>query len=371
MSIQPTRHLWILALVAGCNFIYGLEDTSLNADRDDDGVLDNVDNCPAIANPDQLDTSTLDNGGDACAQCPLQSGIDLDSDNYDDGCDRCLGPGRPVGEPLLDIDDDDIDDRCDPCIGRTSSFEIDFNQNGIGDGCEVCFEPKGEDTDQDGLDDACDKCLAGPPHDEDGDGIEDGCDNCPFDSNPDQLPANALIGDRCSSQIGARIERSLFDPFLVRDNFRWPGVTGAWTIQGGRAALTGIGSRTISTRWSGEFRLITRAQLSGNNDATNVMISIVGSVASHQCIVHRTGQVTFAGESVQMSRTDQPITIELYHSDANLVRPMRCVVTAGTQSVELTAELVTGKLRITLSGLGPYALEGVDLLTALPTPRPL
>jgi hypothetical protein len=67
-----------------------------NEDADRDGVLDGVDNCPTMRNPDQRDEDG-DGRGDACDDCPLsRPGAAIDAR----GCE----PGRP-GAPGSAFDD--------------------------------------------------------------------------------------------------------------------------------------------------------------------------------------------------------------------------------------------------------------------------
>lgn len=58
------------------NYLYNL---GLACDADGDGILDDVDNCPNVANTDQLDTDG-DGNGDTCD-------TDDDGDGFDDSCD--------------------------------------------------------------------------------------------------------------------------------------------------------------------------------------------------------------------------------------------------------------------------------------------
>ena len=64
------------------------------ADSDSDGFVDSVDNCPSIANPDQVDTDE-DGRGDVCDNCPLipnPDQLDANEDGRGDACD-----GLPAG----------------------------------------------------------------------------------------------------------------------------------------------------------------------------------------------------------------------------------------------------------------------------------
>lgn len=78
-------------------------------DADGDGVADVVDNCPAIANPDQLNTDGAADGGNACDD-------DDDNDGWLDVDDNCPLIANPNQE---DADNDGLGDVCDvpACTG--------------------------------------------------------------------------------------------------------------------------------------------------------------------------------------------------------------------------------------------------------------
>ncbi len=64
-------------------------DSGAIADRDGDGVPDDVDNCPDIPNPDQANEDG-DKFGDVCDPCPVEANdnpSDPDGDGVADGCD--------------------------------------------------------------------------------------------------------------------------------------------------------------------------------------------------------------------------------------------------------------------------------------------
>jgi hypothetical protein len=68
------------------------------SDLDTDGIVDQADNCPFVANPDQADLDK-DGVGDACDNCPRipnPSQHDADQDGLGDLCD----PDCPVLDPL-------------------------------------------------------------------------------------------------------------------------------------------------------------------------------------------------------------------------------------------------------------------------------
>ncbi len=57
---------FVLVFLAGCNPVFGLDPTRAvelpdagdpRIDEDLDGVLNDVDNCPGVANPEQVDLS--------------------------------------------------------------------------------------------------------------------------------------------------------------------------------------------------------------------------------------------------------------------------------------------------------------------------
>jgi len=71
------------------NMKYENDPCAVPPDTDGDGVLDAGDNCPSVANADQLDTDG-DFKGDACDNCPLISNPlqeNFDGDQWGDACD--------------------------------------------------------------------------------------------------------------------------------------------------------------------------------------------------------------------------------------------------------------------------------------------
>ncbi len=85
-------------------------------DTDGDFVADPCDNCPLVANNDQLDTDG-DGVGDVCDNCPTVANpgqADGDGDGVGDACDNCPADFNPA---QTDSDGDMIGDACDVCTG--------------------------------------------------------------------------------------------------------------------------------------------------------------------------------------------------------------------------------------------------------------
>jgi len=103
------------------NFI--LTSSTVEADSDDDGVLDGDDNCPDVPNADQADGDG-DGAGDACDGCPD------DAAKLDGGVCGC-------GAVDDDSDGDGVEDCIDNCPDDANPDQADSDDNGIGDACEA------------------------------------------------------------------------------------------------------------------------------------------------------------------------------------------------------------------------------------------
>ncbi|MEM8501232.1 MAG: thrombospondin type 3 repeat-containing protein [Pseudomonadota bacterium] len=133
------------------------------ADADGDGVLDENDNCPAVANSDQLDTDN-DGQGNACDNDDDADGVN------DDTPDNCrLTPNSDQA----DLDNDGVGDACD---GDTDGDGVDNNA----DNCPVTANADQADFDADTLGDACDA-------DSDGDNVTNESDSCSFTTPGDAV----------------------------------------------------------------------------------------------------------------------------------------------------------------------------------------
>jgi hypothetical protein len=88
LRTQASSLAWLVvaAMVTGCYEPADEPQASLD-DNDSDGIKNTVDNCPDIANPNQLDFER-DRIGDACDVCSLAPGdANGDADGVGDGCD--------------------------------------------------------------------------------------------------------------------------------------------------------------------------------------------------------------------------------------------------------------------------------------------
>jgi hypothetical protein len=101
-----------LAIVNNKNTAIVTKETAV-ADQDQDGVADALDNCPALANRDQLDT---------------------DRDRIGDVCDPVNNSAAPV---ITDQDQDGVADASDNCPALSNSTQLDSDNDRIGDACDT------------------------------------------------------------------------------------------------------------------------------------------------------------------------------------------------------------------------------------------
>jgi hypothetical protein len=164
------------AVLGGCNQIAPDDPPDPN-DTDGDGVPNDQDNCPGVANPSQTDTDG-DGQGNACDD-------DDDGDGVNDDEDNCPGINNPE---QADPDGDGQGNECDS----------DDDGDGVPDGQDNCAgvpNPDQTNTDGDADGDACDP-------DDDNDEVPDEQDNCPTASNPEQKDTDEDgAGNACDADI--------------------------------------------------------------------------------------------------------------------------------------------------------------------------
>ncbi|WBX77004.1 choice-of-anchor B family protein [Tenacibaculum ovolyticum] len=139
--IKSIIYLTLLLSIFSCTSTIKIDN-----DRDDDKIANTTDNCPDIANEDQLDTDN-DGIGNACDDDDDNDGIK----DIDDNCPLIANPDQ------LDTDNDGKGDVCD-------SAEADNDSDGIAntvDNCPDFANPDQKDSDNDGKGDVCDDTPTG------------------------------------------------------------------------------------------------------------------------------------------------------------------------------------------------------------------
>ena len=209
-------------------------------DTDSDLIPDSEDNCPQVANPEQLD-SDEDGVGDLCDEDlpPEDDPVykffrDADGDGYGDQNSFVEAETQPEGYVVngTDCNDEDssihpnatelcdeLDNDCDESIDEEVKLtffkdqdeddlgDIDQSKEACeappryvstsGDNCPEISNPEQVDFDLDDVGDVCDNCPITPNFDQldsDGDGFGDECDDCKLDAD-DDIDGDGICGD--------------------------------------------------------------------------------------------------------------------------------------------------------------------------------
>ena len=177
--------------------------TCHDVDRDQDGVMDSIDQCPFAVGlainhgcPD-IDGDGVVDGEDNCFSVANADQVDGDSDGVGDACDICPFIADPLEVDGLqpDEDFDRVGDACDLCLGDRTNDDDGDGVCGAVDNCRFTVNPGQKDTDGDGVGDFCDP-------DRDDDGVSNDRDNCPVVVNVNQEDADANgVGDVCDNGV--------------------------------------------------------------------------------------------------------------------------------------------------------------------------
>jgi hypothetical protein len=165
LCVDATCAPWVVPEAGEIEVVVGIRHFTVRigpADLDGDGVSDDVDDCPADADPDQADLDG-DLLGDVCDP-------DDDGDSVLDEVDNCPADADP---DQADLDQDGLGDVCDPDDDGDSVLDE-------ADDCPAEADPDQADLDGDLLGDVCDP-------DDDGDSVLDEADECPV------TPLDAIV----------------------------------------------------------------------------------------------------------------------------------------------------------------------------------
>ena len=170
-----------------------------STDSDGDGVADDVDNCPDLANADQANFDG-DFYGDACDPDDDNDGVADEDDAFPfNQAESRDTDGDGIGDNAdTDDDNDGQSDSDEATCGSDPKDASSSSPDNDGDGSPDCVDP---DDDNDGVNDDVDNCPSTANTDQadsDGDGVGDACDNCPTFANPSQADADGDgKGDTC------------------------------------------------------------------------------------------------------------------------------------------------------------------------------
>jgi hypothetical protein len=123
-----------------CDNCPGLSNSD-QPDSDGDGVGDSCDNCPSVPNPSQLDT-VGDGTGDAC-RCLNVACVPLDQCHDAGICEpttgNCTNPPKPDGTACSDGEPCTIGDACalGACVSGPPATPSEANELGLGDACNL------------------------------------------------------------------------------------------------------------------------------------------------------------------------------------------------------------------------------------------
>lgn len=318
----------------------GVGDVS-DPDIDEDGLLNEVDNCPRVFNPTQRMTLASGAAGDACNDDDDGDGIK----DAEDACPKIPGTAQ-VGACDDDEDLDSVLGAVDNCPGVANQDQRDLDTDGVGDLCDIDMDG---DQIPNNLDNA--KELPNPDQgDRDRDGIGDVADS-EFCYVFDRAAAGACLSPDDTFKVGALAvtrdpkvaPRSGDDVKLVlfANRINTP-IEYTWTVskapKGSQATVAGsIGKVTTSVPESFQY---AQAK-SGNNVAPEFVPDVAGEYE-----LKLVAKLVFADEVILDGPQVASYTVKL-------------TATEGSGDAGSGGCSTTGS-----TGLAPLALVGLGLMAA-------